>query len=84
MDLVGAGGDRQRGVAAPWCAMKSNEETGRDSGKSRARLLVTLSHMACDQLRRRATLKGVSGATLAAMLLETIVRDDLYMAVLDN
>jgi hypothetical protein len=34
-------------------------------------------------LRKRAVLKGISEAALAAMLLETIVEDDLYEAVLD-
>jgi|SRR5215469_850711 len=36
------------------------------------------------QLRQRAALKGVSGATLAAELLVTIASDGLYDAVLDG
>jgi hypothetical protein len=35
-------------------------------------------------LRRRAAQKGISEAALAAMLLKTIVEDDLYEAVLKN
>jgi hypothetical protein len=38
--------------------------------------------MTMDQLRQEATAKGLSVAELAAMLLETIVLDDLYEAVL--
>ena len=34
-------------------------------------------------LRRRATQKGISEAALATMLLEIIVEDDLYEAVLN-
>jgi hypothetical protein len=34
------------------------------------------------ELRRHAARKGVSEAVIAAMLLETIARDDLYEAVL--
>jgi hypothetical protein len=36
------------------------------------------------QLRQRAALRGVSGATLAAELLVTIASDGLYDAVLDG
>src|SRR6516164_8049105 len=35
-------------------------------------------------LRSQAALKGISEAALAAMLLETIVEDNLYEAVLDS
>jgi hypothetical protein len=35
-----------------------------------------------EQLRRHAARKGISEAVIAAMLLETIARDDLYEAVL--
>jgi hypothetical protein len=37
-----------------------------------------------DQLRHRAALTGVSRATLAAELLSTVTKDNLYDAVLDD
>jgi hypothetical protein len=45
---------------------------------------VLVSPFAVDQLRRRAEHEGMSGQQLAAVLLETIVRDNLYDAVLDR
>jgi hypothetical protein len=44
--------------------------------------LVPLS--TAEQLRERAALIGVSGAILAAELLSTVSRDNLYDAVLDD
>jgi hypothetical protein len=85
MDLVSAGADRPPAATTPWCAIQAEPETGPDSTtNSRARLLVTLSQIAFDQLRGKATLKGMSGAMLASMLIEAIARDDLFTAVLDN
>ena len=44
------------------------------------RMPAPTSHL----LRRRAAQKGISDCALATMLLEIIVRDDLYEAVLDK
>src|SRR5262245_4218784 len=48
------------------------------------RLSVPLSHPDVAQLSRRANSAGVSRETLAARLLRTIVKDDLFQAVLDE
>lgn len=45
---------------------------------------IPLTQSILDQLHQRATLMGVSASTLAANLLEAIVQDDLYDAVLDK
>ena len=45
---------------------------------------VVLPQAILDQLIQRATLMGVSTATLAADLLKEIARDDLFNAVLDR
>jgi hypothetical protein len=45
---------------------------------------VALPQAILDQLIQRATLMGVSTATLAADLLKEIARDDLFDAVLDR
>jgi hypothetical protein len=45
---------------------------------------VVLPQATLDQLMQRATLMGVSTATLAADLLQEIARDDLFDAVLDR
>jgi hypothetical protein len=49
-----------------------------------APMALMLERTTADQLRRRAALKGVSAATFISMLLEVIVRDRLYDAVLDG
>ena len=45
---------------------------------------VPLSHLIIEQLRSRAQSKHVDGATLAVTLLERIVPDNLFEAVLDD
>ena len=76
-----AGPDQRPAPGARWCTL---QESGQSSSKSGGQLLISLSSLALDHLRRRASVKGVSGATLASMLLEAIAQDDLYTAVLDN
>jgi len=45
---------------------------------------VVLPQAVLDQLTQRATMMGISASALAANLLEEIVRDSLYDAVLDQ
>lgn len=45
---------------------------------------VVLPQAILDQLTQRATMMGISASALAADLLEEIVRDGLYEAVLDR
>jgi hypothetical protein len=47
-------------------------------------LTVCVSPKTFDALRQQAALEGMSGSQLAAHLLDTIVRDCLYKAVLDR
>ena len=47
-------------------------------------LVVAIPRVTLDHLRTRAQSKGISDAILAATLLEKIVEDDLYEAVLDD
>jgi len=47
-------------------------------------LCVALPHKTMHQLRQHAALMGISGAMLAANLLQTIAQDGLYKAVLDT
>ena len=54
------------------------------SAEGRVELKVLLPQITTEQLRQRAALRGISGATLAAELLVTIARDGLYDAVLDG
>src|SRR5947208_10873051 len=61
---------------APNAALRSDQHR---------RLKISLPHATADRLRRQAGLMRTSEATLAAALLEAIVQDDLYQAVLrDN
>jgi hypothetical protein len=48
------------------------------------RLVVPMSQLAIQELRKRAASKGISGLMLAATLLQEIVQDNLYEAVLDD
>jgi len=45
---------------------------------------VILSHVARSHLRQRAEARGVTEAALVMLILETIARDNLYDAVLDD
>jgi hypothetical protein len=45
---------------------------------------LAISSKAMERLCKRAAVKGCSETTLASNLLETIARDDLYDAVLDE
>jgi len=47
-------------------------------------LVVAIPRVTLDHLRTRAQSKGISDAIVAATLLEKIVEDDLYEAVLDD
>jgi hypothetical protein len=50
----------------------------------RVALSIVVPQVTADQLRHRAALTGVSRATLAAELLSTVTKDNLYDAVLDD
>src|SRR4051794_14131982 len=54
---------------------------GRSAEKS---LLVSMSRVTAQEFQNQAASKGISGSTLAATLLQKIVQDDLYEAVLDE
>ena len=45
---------------------------------------LVLPRTTVDQIRQRAALRGISGSKFAAMLLDVIVRDGLFEAVLDE
>jgi hypothetical protein len=47
-------------------------------------VVITLPEGAAQQLTARAVAKGVSGAMFASTLLQTVVQDDLFEAVLDE
>jgi hypothetical protein len=47
-------------------------------------LVLRVARPTIQHLRSRAARKGLSDSVLATMLLETIVQDDLYEAVLDE
>jgi hypothetical protein len=52
--------------------------------RSQARLTIKLSGATALRLQEQAGKQGVSGVQFAAALLEAIVRDDLYDAVIDQ
>jgi len=58
--------------------------TGPIRGAAPADLVLSLSGEARVGLRERAGLLGLSDAELVSVLIETIDRDDLYSAVLDD
>jgi hypothetical protein len=58
--------------------------TGIDAADEEEHLVIRMAPPTIDLLRSRATQKGISDCALATMLLEIIVRDDLYEAVLDD
>jgi hypothetical protein len=55
-----------------------------DAGDGKEHIVVAMALPTVHQLRSRAARKGISESTLAMILLETVVRDDLYDAVLDE
>ena len=58
--------------------------TGINAADEEEHLVIRMAPPTIDLLRSRATQKGISDCALAGMLLEIIVRDDLYEAVLDE
>jgi hypothetical protein len=58
--------------------------TRRVSSDGHATMTLQLTEMTVDLLRQQAIGKGLAPSTLATMLLEMIVRDGLYDAVLDE
>ena len=60
----------------------ARSETGAASEEEH--LVLRIAPPAIQHLRSRAARKGLSDSVLATMLLETIVQDDLYEAVLDE
>ena len=63
-------------------AATARSETGAASEEEH--LVLRIARPAIQHLRSRAARKGLSDSVLATMLLETIVQDDLYEAVLDE
>ena len=63
--------------------VKQNRTVSGSSVEAWIELKVLLPQLIAEQLRDRGALRGVSDSTLAAELLVTIARDDLYDAVLD-
>jgi len=63
-----------------------NSSTVRDGVQAERfeEVVVMLPEGTAQQLRTRAIGKGVSGAMFASTLLQTVVRDDLFNAVLDE
>ena len=55
-----------------------------DAADGEEHLVIRMAPPAIHLLRSRAAKKGISDCALATMLLEIIVRDDLYEAVLDE
>src|SRR5437868_5153540 len=62
--------------------LKLSSQSGSRSAQIEIKLL--LSEIVMEQLRHRAALMGVDEVTLAAMLLDTIVSDDLFGAILQD
>jgi len=62
---------------------KQNRTVSGSSVEAWIELKVLLPQFTAEQLRDRGALRGISGSALAAELLVTIARDDLYDAVLD-
>ena len=63
-------------------AATARSETGAASEEEH--LVLRVARPTIQHLRSRAARKGLSDSVLATMLLETIVQDDLYEAVLDE
>jgi hypothetical protein len=55
-----------------------------DAADEENQLVIRMPPATSHLLRSRAAQKGISDCALATMLLEIIVRDDLYEAVLDD
>jgi hypothetical protein len=62
---------------------RRNGDLAKTKHKSRVRLTILLSEATADALHRRSKKNGMSRTMFAATLIEHIVRDDLYAAVLD-
>jgi hypothetical protein len=58
--------------------------TGIDAADDEQHLMIRMAPPTLHLLQSRAAQKGISDCALARMLLEIIVRDDLYEAVLDE
>ena len=58
--------------------------TGIDAADEEEHLAIRMAPQTIHLLRSRAAKKGISDCALATMLLEIVVRDDLYEAVLDE
>jgi hypothetical protein len=69
-------------VVAPRIA--ADQPSGQELGGHKEQLVLQISHAILYELQKRAALNGTSGSTLATTLLERIVQDNLYNAVLDE
>jgi len=65
-------------------SLRRNSGVGPSEGASSFRLSIRLSQATVQRLHKQARKAQTSGAKLAAELLEAIVRDELYGAVLDH
>ena len=71
----------KRAATRPRTVTKRNEI---DAVDQEDLLVIWMPQPAVQLLRSRAARKGISESALATILLETVVRDDLYEAVLDE
>jgi len=60
------------------------QHSRKSRASQRTRVTLLLQHGIVDQLRKQSATKGVSHSTLAAKLIEAIVLDNLFEAVLDE
>jgi hypothetical protein len=65
-------------------SLRRNSAAGASEGSSSFRLSIRLSQATVQRLQKQARKAQTSGAKLAAELIEAIVRDELYGAVLDH
>jgi hypothetical protein len=63
---------------------RRNGSLAKTKHESRVRLTILLSEATADALQRRGRKSGMSRTKFAATLIEHIVRDDLYAAVIDT
>jgi len=79
--LVGSELAEKRAATRSRTATKRNEI---DAVDQEDHLVIWMPRATVHHLRSRAARKGISESALATILLETVVRDDLYEAVLDE
>jgi hypothetical protein len=71
----------QHGISLRRCCDKSGAKL---EAKPHTRIVIQLPHGAAIQLNQQAQNHGTTGPRLAAALLEAVVQDNLYDAVIDR